>query len=254
MYVITGGGSGIGKALALALVARKKQVLIVGRRESSLQQVASLSPQIDYFSADIATAEGRTHFLNHIQETGSIHALINNAAILDPLVSLREIDLADWRHIMATNVEAPLFLTQALLPLLLEGRVLNISSGAAHIPLAGMGAYCISKAALSMLTHCYQVENTQPVFTCVKPGIIDTAMQDTLRETPSINPQDKLFYNELKQTNRLISAETVAAFLCWLLLDVSKEVYSANEWDIYDTTHHAHWLTAPFSVPQWNQI
>jgi len=253
MYVITGGSSGIGKALAVALAAREQSVLIVGRRKNLLEAVASLSPFIDFIAADIATSAGREAVLDKIYPVKQLKALINNAGILEPLIAMQDIDPAAFSQIMATNVEAPLFLTQLLMPFLAEGRVLNIGSGAAHVPLHGMGAYCISKAALHMLTHCYQVESKQVNFACVMPGIIDTDMQMLLRKAESLDREHQDFYNAMQRDNKLISQKTVAAFLCWLLLDISKEEYSSKEWDIYDTTHHGSWLKPPLVVPQWDK-
>ena len=59
------------------------------------------------------------------------------------------------------------------------------------------------------------------------------------------------FYKRLKAHDRLVSVETVAAFLTWLLLDVKPDAFKAVEWDIYDTNHHSDWLKPPHSVLHW---
>ena len=83
---------------------------------------------------------------------------------------------------LATNLDAPLFLTQLLRSNLTGGRVLNVGSGAAHFAVAGWSAYCVAKAALYRLTDCWRHEIADISFTSVKPGIIDTPMQKEIRE------------------------------------------------------------------------
>jgi NAD(P)-dependent dehydrogenase (short-subunit alcohol dehydrogenase family) len=132
------------------------------------------------------------------------------------------------------------------------GRVLNIGSGAAYFPIKGWAAYCVSKAALSMLTRCWQLESKIVAFTSVMPGIIDTDMQVIARSDMNPDMEHSGFYKKLKEDNRLVSPDTVAAFLTWLLLDVDKEIYVSQEWDIYDTKHHQDWLKLPNQVPHWD--
>ena len=249
VFVITGGGSGIGKALALALAARGRNVFIMGRRESLLQQVASQSPRITYGCGDVSTTEGRHRLVQYVQTASHLEGLIHNAATIDPMTSMLTMDEPSWRHIMATNVEAPLFLTQALSSLLSGGRVLHIGSGAAYFPVQGWSAYCVSKAALSMLTRCWQLEASAFSVASVMPGIIDTDMQARIRETSVMDIEKNIFFKELKRTGRLLSPETVALFLCWLLLDVTEDSYRSKEWDIYDVSHHKAWLFPPHVVP-----
>ena len=251
MFVVTGGGSGIGQALAHALAARNKTVLIVGRREASLIQTAAFSSLIDYVCADVSTHEGRQAIMDKLSEEVTLDGLVHNAGIIDPISPLARLDEAAWRQVMATNVDAPLFLSQLLLDKLVNGRVLHISSGAAHFPVAGWGAYCTSKAALSMLTRCWQLESERVAFASVMPGIIDTNMQAQIRQASCMDPEKLDFFKALKQERQLLSAATVASFLCWLLLDSDKALYVSKEWDIYDKTHHPEWLVSPHSVPSW---
>ncbi|HBI21050.1 MAG TPA: sepiapterin reductase [Legionella sp.] len=249
MYVVTGGGRGIGRALALALAARGQSVCILGRGEDDLMHVAALSPRIEYVCADVSIPEGRQRVKTHLHHAPVIHGLIHNAGIIEPIMPIGDVDELSWQHCMATHVDAPLFLTQLLLDKLTAGRVLNISSGAAHFPVAGWAAYCVSKAALSMLTQCWQLECPLTAFASVMPGIIDTEMQARIREAHHMNPDKRDFFKQLKQDHRLLSPETVAAFLCWLLLDLNTTHFGSKEWDIYDTHHHSAWLVPPHHVP-----
>ncbi len=250
MFVVTGGGRGIGSALAVALANRGKSVLIVGRHEGALVKTAASSPLINYMCADVSSPEGRQQLTVHLQDVPVIEGLIHNAGIIEPIAPIASIDEPSWHQCMATHVDAPLFLTQRLLDKLTHGRVLNISSGAAHFPVVGWAAYCVSKAALSMLTRCWQTESNPIAFASVMPGIIDTQMQASIRAASHMDADKLEFFKQLKQDNRLLTPATVAAFLCWLLLDIDAANYVSQEWDIYDTSHHSAWLIPPNTVPE----
>lgn len=249
MFVVTGGGSGIGRALAHALATHNKPVLIVGRRAEPLSDTADFSPLISTLCADVSTSSGRDLLIDRLKNTQHIDGLIHNAGVIDPILPILSIDETAWRQVMATNVEAPLFLSQLLFDKLAHGRVLHLGSGASTFPVHGWGAYCVSKAALSMLTRCWQLESTTVAFTSVMPGIIDTPMQAEIREALHMEPNKLNFFKRLQVEKQLIMPEAVALFLCWLLLDIDKARYVSQEWDIYDTTHHHEWLVSPFTVP-----
>jgi len=250
VFIVTGGGSGIGQALAHALAVLDKDVLIVGRQEHSLKNTASYSSLIQYVSADVSTLDGRHQVYDALKDVKKIDALIHNAGVIDPIVPLSKISEDAFQRVMSINLEAPLFLTQLLQDKLIGGRVLHIGSGAAHFPVAGWGAYCVSKAALSMLTRCWQLESNQIAVASVMPGIIDTAMQAQIRAAGSMDADKVDFFKRLYHTKQLIQPETVARFLCWLLLDVDASHYVSKEWDIYDESHHAAWLRSPQVVPR----
>ena len=252
VFVITGGGSGVGRALALALAKRGRQVLVIGRRDHLIQETASLSSHIVSLCADVSTQEGLQAIKHYTDSIPLIEGLVNNAGSLEPIVALKDIKKEEWQQTLKTNLDAPLFLSQMLLKQLENGRVLNIGSGAAYFAIKGWGAYCVSKAALSMLTRCWQLESETVAFASVTPGIIDTDMQAIARESSHMDSEQADFYRRLKNNNRLISTETLAEFLTWLLLDTDKDLYISQEWDIYDTAHHDKWLKPPHQVLHWD--
>lgn len=252
MFVITGGGSGIGQALALALSKRGESVLIIGRREQHLQETAAHSSLIKYLSADVSSNDGLERIRAYLETTSHIKALINNAGLLEPIIGIDDIQPEAWHRTLNTNLDAALFLPQKLHSQLINGRVLNIGSGAAYFPIKGWTAYCVSKAALAMLTRCWQLESKSIAFASVKPGIIDTEMQAMARSAIHMDPEQIEFYRRLKTDNRLVSPETVAEFLVWLLLDIDSDTFVSQEWDIYDTAHHAQWLKSPHQVLHWD--
>jgi NAD(P)-dependent dehydrogenase (short-subunit alcohol dehydrogenase family) len=249
MFVITGGGTGIGRALAISLALRGQNVLIIGRREDKLRMTADVSPLITFLCADITMSVGRAEIRAHLRRVPRLSGLVHNAGVIEPIVPISALDETSFQTILSTNLEAPLLLTQQLLNQLTGGRVLHIGSGAAYFPIKGWAGYCVSKAALAMLTRCWQLESSTVSFASVKPGIIDTDMQATIRASVAMHPEKQDFFETLYATKRLIKPEAVAAFLTWLLLDVPVAVYGRDEeWDIYDTTHHPAWLVPPHEV------
>jgi NAD(P)-dependent dehydrogenase (short-subunit alcohol dehydrogenase family) len=249
MYIVTGGSRGLGRGLAHVLAERGEQVLILGRQANLLQETAAFSPKITYFKMDVTSEADRDRLYQYLQDTPKIKGLVHNAGIIEPISRIKALSLHDWRANMMTNVEAPLFLSQGLLPKLADSRVLHIGSGLAYFPALGLSSYCVSKAALSMLTKCCQLEFESPVFASVMPGIVDTLMVTAIRKSTHMSEEKIDFFERLKQENRLLTPETVACFLSWLLLDVEKEIYASQEWDIYDQSHHAYWLVHPHVVP-----
>lgn len=251
MFVITGGGSGIGRALALTLAKRGYDVMIIGRRIDNLQQTAALDSKITICCADITSQTGKDDVVKALAHVKTIQGLIHNAGIIEPIALIGDIAEEAWEKIMATNLHAPLFLTQRLRAQLNQSRILHIGSGAAYLPIIAWSAYCVSKAALSMLTRCCQVEMDpeKTAVTSVMPGIIDTDMQDIIRHATVMHPKKLAFFQRLSVENKLVSPETVAEFLAWMLLSLPTAQYISQEWDIYDKTHHPHWLRAPYHVP-----
>jgi benzil reductase ((S)-benzoin forming) len=249
MFVITGGSRGIGAALAQTLASKNQTVLIIGRDKQALQTLAASSSYISMLCADVASPTGRDAIIAHLESTPNIQGLVHNAGSIEPIQPMRHLDEKDWRALMSLNLDAPFFLTQKLYKKLLRGRVLHISSGAAHFPVTGWAPYCVSKAGLSMLTRCWQTECPEIASASVMPGIVDTTMQAVIRESEHLAPEKHHFFQELKTNNQLVSSKTVASFLSWLLLDIDKARYVSHEWDIYDTSHHAEWLSAPHRVP-----
>lgn len=235
MFVITGGGSGIGQALAEALVQKKQRVCIIGRRLACLKAVAQLSPDIQYICADVSTSTGRAEIVKALKKYPKLDGLIHNAGIIEPIAPMTSLTESEWHSVMHTNVDAPLFLTQALSHLLIGGRVLNIGSGAAYIPIQGWAAYCVSKAALAMLTRCWQLEYPEIAFASIMPGIIDTPMQAKIRASHGMSDEKYDFFVRLKNENKLLTASQVASYMVHLLLEVSADVFSSKEWDIYES-------------------
>ena len=252
--IITGGGSGLGAALAKRLISRSQPVLLVGRNLDKLLETKSNSRNPDLVrtvEADVSEPEGHEAIVSALEEHERVKALIHNAAVLEPVGPLIEVTREQWQKHMAINVEGPLFLTKALLPRLKSmdveeshgGRVLHISSGAAHYPYRGWGPYCTSKAAFNMV---YRVLSSElaPLGVTVgsaRPGVVDTPMQDLIRTKDERDLPDVSRFKVLKENGALLQASEVAKFLDWLLNETDDVEFSEDEWDVRDEKNRARW-------------
>lgn len=244
--IITGATSGIGLALTEHFAQRHFTVVAIGRRQSLLQALQDkYATRIIPVKADITKPEERAHIHTVLTAQDKACFLIHNAglAIPCPIVSMTE-ELFDLHHHL--HVKAPLFLTQSLLPHLKNGgRILHISSGLAHYPMPAMSAYGTSKAALFRLKEDFNEEFKSLDIHCgsAMPGVVDTPIQTELRAcTASQFPSVQTFQGFF-QRGELLTPQTAAKFLSWLLLQVENEPFTRGDWDIYDTTHHPYWAS-----------
>ena len=177
--IVTGAGSGIGRATAAALCERGLEVYGVGRREGALRETATQIGGDNFHAvvADVSTPEGRGAIADRIDGAAST-VLVHNAATTGPLGPLDALTLDGFRATMASNVEGPLFLTKALMPKLARGsRVLHVSTGGAHQGFDGMLSYCASKAALRSVYESLRDEYAGRIcFGSAQPGVVATEM------------------------------------------------------------------------------
>lgn len=247
-HIITGGGSGIGKALALKLDSLDKKLILIGRNENKLYQTASLchnKPII--LPCDVSDKSQRDDLVKALKKY-SIQSLVHNAALVEPFSRLSELNETKWQMILKTNVEAPLFLTSALISELKEARVMFLSSGARYLNIPLMMPYCISKAMLHKIYEGFKIENPNLQFASVRPGVVETSMMAEILNAKNLEEDDKKFYQGLQKNEILLSPSIIAKFLSWLLLEADEKSYSQEEWDVYDTWHHAYWLAGE-SIP-----
>lgn len=241
--VITGGSSGIGAALARHLAGRGLDVLVTGRDADALEAVrADFESRIRAVPADLATPRQARTVSEAVGEE-PIDFLVHAAGTLEPVAPLASVSPEDWRASFAINLDAAVFLVQALLDRLEGGRVLLVSSGAAHRPIAHWGAYCCAKAALVMLCDCLNVElNPRRILAAsVRPGVVDTPMQTRIRDCDASEFPDVHRYRELHEQGKLHAPGTVAAFLGWLLLECGDGAFADRQWNIDDPDHHPLW-------------
>ena len=151
--LITGGGTGIGRAFAEALHAKGAKVIIAGRREGPLQEVVAANPGMAYVVLDVADPEAiKTVAAQIVADHPDLNAVVNNAGIMKTEdLSGGAIDLSVVEETLAINLLGTIRLTAALLPHLLSkpaATVVTVSSGLAFVPLVATPTYNATKAAI----------------------------------------------------------------------------------------------------------
>ncbi len=179
--LITGGGTGIGLAIARTLAAQGAQVTITGRRRDILQSVAT--DQIHALAMDVTDEAQQIEAIAHaVSERGAINICVANAGIAEGR-SLQKTTMDFWRQIMATNLDGTFITIRESLRSMLEsdwGRVIAISSIAGVRGLKGGGAYSASKHGVIGLIRSYSEEylGSHITFNAICPGYVDTPIID----------------------------------------------------------------------------
>jgi len=151
--LITGGGSGIGLALAERFVAEKNTVIVCGRRAAALKDASVRVPGLVTRQADVSTAEGREGLYRWIAaEHPDTTVLVNNAGIQN-WMSVTDADfMRRAEEEITVNVTAPLHLSTLFLGLPALKTIVNVTSGLAFVPLTKVPVYCATKAFLHSFT------------------------------------------------------------------------------------------------------
>jgi len=213
--VVTGGSRGIGFGCALALAKSGFDLVINGMRpaEQVKEPIAELEAcgvRVAYAQGDVGTAEGRETILSTARETfGQLNVLVNNAGVAPKeRLDLLETTPESYQRLMTINCEGPFFLTQAAARWMVEqkdenpdydGCVVNVNSISATVVSTNRGEYCVSKAALAMVTQLFAArlgEYGIGVFE-VRPGVTRTDMTSGVTEK-----YDKLIADGLCVTPR----------------------------------------------------
>jgi len=181
--IVTGGGTGIGAAIARRLAGAGTAVALVGRRRGPCEDVAGeiaasggLAQAID---ADMGDPSVPQALVDEVLATwGRLDVVVNNAAIIKNL-PLPEMSRELLDQHLAVNIRGPFLLVQAALPSLTasgSGAVVNISSSSASLAIPGQAVYGLTKAALEYLTRSWAAELAprQIRVNCIAPGPIDT--------------------------------------------------------------------------------
>lgn len=179
--LITGGGSGIGRALAEAFQAEGNRVVTAGRRKTMLDETIAANPGMKAAVLDIENEDAIQRFAQQIKkEYPELNVVIHNAGIMRP-ESLEDGATADAEAMVATNLLGPIRLTAALLPLLKKqpkAAVMTVSSGLAFVPWAMTPTYCATKAAIHSYTQSlrYQLRDTSVQVLELIPPYVQTEL------------------------------------------------------------------------------
>ena len=194
--LITGGGSGIGRALAEAFHKLDNQVIIAGRGKKTLDETTAANPGMKSVTLDVSDPKSIQSFAAQVtKDFPTLNLIINNAGIMRPENLLEAPNyLSDAEAIVTTNLLGPIRLTAALLPTLQKqprATIMNVSSGLAFVPLAMTPTYCATKAAIHSYTQSlrYQLKATKvEVVELIPPYVQTTLMGDQQAEDPRAMP------------------------------------------------------------------
>jgi len=236
LTIITGGGTGIGRAIATYMADNNQKILIVGRREEPLQKTAQHNPElISYVSADVGNADGRRK-ISAAAGDETVKYLVHNAAILGDVKPLMDYSEEEWETIVRINLTAPLFLSRELLPKMDHSRILHISSGAAHHAIKSWAGYCVTKAGLHMLYRLFneEVDPAKAICGSLRPGIVDTPMQGEIRSADLKQHPHLQKFHDLYKADDLVDPVEVAQFVLWALTEADVKTFTEKELDIRD--------------------
>jgi uncharacterized oxidoreductase len=180
--LVTGGGSGIGRGLAVAFHEAGNRVVIAGRRIETLRAVADEHPGITYLQLDQSNRHSIERFVDEVRRRHpDLNVVINNAGMM-ALEDLAEPDPDVASVVIATNLLGPVVLTSLLLPTLQAQRnpaIINVTSALAFVPLAFAPSYSATKAALHAYTESLRFQLRDSGFHVIEiaPPRVETDME-----------------------------------------------------------------------------
>lgn len=209
--LVSGGGTGIGRAIAVALGQEGVKVVICGRRleplEETVQSIEATGGQGRAVQADVSQADEVQRLVETATDTfGPINILVNNAGI-NGSGYIHDHELETWDRVMAVNLRGPFLLARAVLPSMRaqrQGHIINISSESGLEYYEGNGAYGVSKHALNALGEYIQRENQELGIrvNTICPGMVLTEMS---QNSPGLNH------------DKCLQPEEIAELVLWLL-------------------------------------
>jgi NAD(P)-dependent dehydrogenase (short-subunit alcohol dehydrogenase family) len=219
--LVTGASKGIGYTIAVELARQGADVLVTGRDEEGLNDVAArirdLGREAQVIPADLLFYEEVVRLgAEALRVWPTIDILVNNAGIglLAPAVDTK---VEEWDIQLNTNVKAAFFLTQKIAPSMIAqrwGRIINISSQAGLVGIPNHAAYCASKGALELLTKVLALEWAAHGITvnCVAPTVVITPLVQRVFDTP----EKKSTMLQRIPAKRFASCEEVAGAVVYL--------------------------------------
>jgi NAD(P)-dependent dehydrogenase (short-subunit alcohol dehydrogenase family) len=230
--VVTGGGRGIGAAVAEALAGQGAHVTLLGRTASALDATAesirtSFNTKVHTETCDVAQEDDVTRaFAAAVRALGAVQILINNAgqATAGPFES---ISLDTWNRLIAVNLTGTLLCTQQVLPAMFaagSGRIVNIASTAGLTGYAGLAAYCATKHGIVGLTRALAVETARSGITAnaVCPGYTEgtemfTAAISNVMRTRGVSAEEaRSLLTKHSPRRTPITPKEVADTVLWL--------------------------------------
>jgi NAD(P)-dependent dehydrogenase (short-subunit alcohol dehydrogenase family) len=234
---VTGGATGIGYAIAQALLSQGLKVTIAGRKEQALINACerlSGFGQIAYVCMDVCDeASVVSGFKTASEKQGCIDILINNAGQADAIPFMK-MELAQWQHLLNVNLTGTFLCTQQVLPAMLDkgwGRIINIASTAGKKGYAYVAAYCAAKHGVIGLTRALALEVATKGVTvnAICPGYTETdmlqqAVDIIVQKTGRTEEQAREHMASQSPQHRLVQVDEVAQAVLFLCAPTSMSV------------------------------
>ncbi|MET4137564.1 SDR family oxidoreductase [Pseudarthrobacter sp. PvP090] len=186
--VVTGAGSGIGRAVARLMLADGYRVVLAGRRQEQLLETGAGHAQALAVACDVTVPDDVERlFAAALKQWGRVDVLFNNAGVFGPAASVDEISLADWDATLAVNLTGSMLCAAAAVRAMKAqspqgGRIINNGSIAAHSPRPRTVAYTVTKHAMTGLTKSIELDGRGFGISCGQIDIGNTAteLMDTI--------------------------------------------------------------------------
>ena len=198
--LITGGGTGIGRAIALAYAREGARVAIVGRRIEKLQSVIAEIKHAGGTAIPVVcdvskSSEADRAVRDTAAQFGALHVLVNNAGALS-VSTVESISEQDFDHVMNVNAKGPFLMSRAALPQFRKaggGAIVNIGSILGLFAMKDRAAYCASKGAVTMLTKAMSLDHAHENIrvNCICPSIVETELVKDLFANSAAGEQAK---------------------------------------------------------------
>ncbi len=197
--IVTGAGSGIGKASGLALLRDGYCVVLAGRRQDALDETAAESAagqRVLAVSTNVSDpASVRALFAATKETFGRLDVLFNNAGISAPGVPLEELSFDQWRSVVETNLTGPFLCTQEAFRMMkaqhpMGGRIINNGSVSAHAPRPNSAPYTATKHAITGLTKSTSLDGRKYNIACGQIDIGNALTEMALRMTKGVPQAD----------------------------------------------------------------
>jgi len=186
--IVTGGGRGIGEAIAYALARDGFRLVLAARTSSELERVAAevrrRGGMAETVTADVSLAEDVDRIARAaVNARGGIDVLVNAAGVYGPIGPTWDVDPVEWVRAVHINLVGTFLCCRAVLPYMIarrRGKIVNLSGGGATAPLPRFSAYGASKAAVVRLTETLaeEVREFNIQVNAIAPGAVDTRLQD----------------------------------------------------------------------------
>jgi NAD(P)-dependent dehydrogenase (short-subunit alcohol dehydrogenase family) len=272
MVLITGGGRGIGKAIAQACAAQGARLALAARTRQEIERVATLCQSAgSECSTHVVDVAIRDQVQQLVNEVGPVDVLINSAGVYGPIGMLVDNDMDEWEQALRVNLMGTVYTCRAVIPGMLvlgRGSIINLSGGGATAPLPNFSLYAVSKAAVARLTDTLAAElsGTGIRVNAIAPGAIDTRLQDeVLAAGERAGPLHERMLQMRETGKGATDAEVPARLALFLASDASEgltgKLISAphDPWESWDATrierlNRSPWYTIrrldPFTIRQ----